>query len=275
MSREATLIGQITDLHILAERARAYGVADTSSALEALEDYLFSMSPPLDALVMTGDLADAGEPGAYGFIAKVFSRWKVPVLALPGNHDSKEALRDKLGDLCPAKNNSDLSYARSLGKLRLIMLDTAVEARHGGHLGKSGALFLEEELLRSRDCLAFVFCHHPPFASGLGSLDEPFEGRERLLGALARHPKNLALASGHLHRPMAAKVQLNGSGEILATVAPPAAMPIDLELTPDGGQKFTLGAPGFAIHRLEGGRLATHFGTVPGAWPGTGPHYFA
>jgi 3',5'-cyclic AMP phosphodiesterase CpdA len=275
MADKVTLVGQITDLHILAEREPAYRVADTCAALEALEAYLFGLSPPLDALVMTGDLADRGEAGAYAFIAALFARWTVPVFALPGNHDSKGELRSGLGRLCPARGGADLSFSARLGDLRLVMLDTALEGRHGGNLGPAALSFLNDELSDPQGSHVIVFGHHPPFVSGLGAMDEPFAGRDRLLSALSRHPRDLTLASGHLHRPMATRLRLGGPGQILASVAPPASMPIDLDLSPQGGQRFSLGAPGFAVHRLGQGRLVTHFGSVPGAFPVSGPHAFS
>ncbi|MDR0622363.1 MAG: metallophosphoesterase [Deltaproteobacteria bacterium] len=272
------LVAQITDLHILANRAPAYGVCDTSQALEALEDYLFKLAPPLDALVMTGDLADLGEPEAYAFIARLFARWSIPVLALPGNHDARGPFLRLLGPFCPTPRPDNLSFAFRLGPLNLIMLDDVLEGQHGGHLSPEAGDFLQNELAAEPAAQTILFTHHPPFASGLGVLDEPFGGLTTLLTLLSQYPGRLSLASGHLHRGLVAELppsaQLPWPRPIRALVAPPVGMPIELEIGPYGGRKFFLGAPGFALHLLDGDRRVSHFGAVPGAWPFSGPHPF-
>ncbi|MDR2443294.1 MAG: metallophosphoesterase [Deltaproteobacteria bacterium] len=268
------LIGQITDLHIRADRTPAFGVADTSAALEALEDWLFRLKPPLDGLVMTGDLADCGEMGAYDFIENLFSRWTAPVFALPGNHDGRSSFAKGLKPFCPASNQENLSYFVSLGTLKLIMLDDVLEGQTGGFLSPTAAECLKRGLREDPKEHTIVFSHHPPFSSGLGALDEPFGGREELFKLLSNHPGHLTLSCGHLHQGLVSDLKTNGSEPIRTVVAPPASMPIALEIGPHGGLKFFLGPPGFALHLLENDRLISLFGAVPGKFPSSGPHYF-
>ncbi|MDR2302950.1 MAG: metallophosphoesterase [Deltaproteobacteria bacterium] len=273
------LIGQISDTHVLANRNLASGQADTSLALEALEDWLFNLEPKLDALVMTGDLADRGQTQAYAFIRKLFSRWQVPVLALPGNHDRRAEFLAELGPFCLAQSPGNLTYSYILGDLKLIMLDTVREGEHNGYLGPEAISLLKEELLRKAKETTIVFSHHPPFLSGLGALDEPFEGQDAFLSLLANLPSNqstnLTLASGHLHRGLTTNLRLNGNLRLGAVVAPPASMPIILEIGPDGGREFFLGAPGFVLHHLDNGHLVSHFGAIPGNYPFSGPYLFS
>jgi hypothetical protein len=50
---------------------------------------------------------------------------------------------------------------------------------------------------------------------------------------------------------------------------------MDLDLTPQGGDSFILGAPGYVLHLYEKGSLTSHFGTVPGDWGYSGPYSFS
>jgi 3',5'-cyclic AMP phosphodiesterase CpdA len=255
------LIGQITDLHILENRALVSDLADTSMYLESLNDHLFKMEPPLTALVMTGDLADKGHLEAYRFIAKTFSRWGVPIYALPGNHDDRANLASGLGSFIGTKGPGNLSYSVTLDEAKLVMLDTIDPGLHSGAIDQETLRWLQEELASNHSRPTMVFTHHPPFFSGFGALDEPFKNAHSFLNTLSVHPRSV-LCVGHLHSPLTTSVC-----GVRAIVAPPAAMPITLEISPEGGKRFGLAAPGYAIHHLTDGRLISYFGSVPGNWP--------
>ncbi|MDR2350139.1 MAG: metallophosphoesterase [Deltaproteobacteria bacterium] len=255
------LIGQLTDPHVLAGRKKAYGAVDGSALFEAAEDHLFNFRPALDALVMTGDLADRGEREAYEFIGERLSRWKVPVRIVPGNHDDRKNMAEVLGDFLPAPDPAffpGLGGAEELGPAKLIFLDSKIEGRHGGGLDGKALSRLGEIISGTPpEKRILLFVHHPPFASGMGMMDEEYPGLDRLVGILKTRP-NLLLCAGHLHRAMA--VDYPGGR---AAVAPPVSLQMELELFPSGGDRFRPGAPGYALHHLENGVLNTHFGTVP------------
>ncbi|MDR1677405.1 MAG: metallophosphoesterase, partial [Deltaproteobacteria bacterium] len=202
------LIAQITDLHIRAERAYSCGLADTCLYLEAIEEYLFGLSPPLDGLVITGDLADLGELKAYEFVRNVFARWQVPIYAVPGNHDLRGEFLAELSDFCPIKRTdgllavANLSYVVNLKGARLVIVDTVEEGKHSGSLKPEAAEWLQEVLSQETEVPTLVFTHHPPFASGLGAMDEPFENSQTFIEILSDSPQNLTLCLGHLHRAL-------------------------------------------------------------------------
>jgi 3',5'-cyclic AMP phosphodiesterase CpdA len=274
-------IGQITDLHILKDRTLAYGVGDTSFFLEETEKYLFNLKPPLDALVITGDLADRGEKKAYEFIRDVFSRWKIPIWVTPGNHENRFRLKDALGNYCPRGDFDlwpNLSYIITLKNTKIIMLDSTVDGKYGGSLSLKTAKWLMDVLKEDTDkdvlkgdikAPIMIFTHHPPFFSYMGELDKLYDNLEILLWILENHP-NVILCAGHLHIPMS--VGYKGGRAI---VAPPVSLPMHLDITPTGGGNFNLGAPGYAIHHIKNGTVNTHFGQVPGKFEFTGPYSFS
>ncbi|MDR2460975.1 MAG: metallophosphoesterase [Deltaproteobacteria bacterium] len=264
------LIGQISDLHILANRGIAHGVGDTSVYLEALEEHLAALTPALDGLVITGDLADKGEREAYVFIKNVFSSWKIPIWIVPGNHDLRVNLVQELGAYCPAIKAllPFLCYSVDMGPIQLIMLDSVVEGEHHGGIDQQVADWLEARLEGTKDKLVMVFAHHPPFLSFMGDMDLPFENADRLIKILSRNPQVL-FACGHLHCGLTTFFQ-----GVRAVVAPPVSLHMDLELTATGGNQFNLGAPAFVLHHFEKGLLNSHFGLLSGNWPFSGPHKF-
>jgi 3',5'-cyclic-AMP phosphodiesterase len=59
------VLAHLSDTHLLAGEARQYDVIDTVARFEAALDRVGRIDPPPQALVLTGDLADVGDPAAY------------------------------------------------------------------------------------------------------------------------------------------------------------------------------------------------------------------
>ena len=76
---------QLTDLHVVAEGARASGVLDTRALLEAAIDRLIAMRAamdPLDALLVSGDISDDGSAESYAFARAQLDRLGLPMFVL-------------------------------------------------------------------------------------------------------------------------------------------------------------------------------------------------
>jgi hypothetical protein len=71
-------------------------------------DYLHALARPVDAILITGDVADHGLEDEYRLAAKLFAS-PLPVLVCPGNHDVREAYRKGLrstpGTTWPARSS--------------------------------------------------------------------------------------------------------------------------------------------------------------------------
>ena len=59
-------------------------------------DYLHGLPRPVDAILITGDIADHGEVAEYETAARTLRRPRCPVLVCPGNHDVRAAYRKGL-----------------------------------------------------------------------------------------------------------------------------------------------------------------------------------
>jgi 3',5'-cyclic AMP phosphodiesterase CpdA len=259
---------QLSDLHVRSHRAFAFTVADSATALERTVAYLAAMHPAPDCIVISGDLAEHGEAGAYELVAATLGGLSVPVYVLPGNHDNRENMRRILGAYCPADPEAApyICYAVPCGSVRLVVIDSSQPGSHSGHMHGPVARWLEKTLAADKNMPTLVFAHHPPFLSGLGLMDEPYSQSENLARILRGNPQ-ARYCCGHLHRGLATVWE-----GVPAVVCPPVVMHIRLDLSPEGGDAFTLGAPGYLLHHCYDNRVTTHFCQVPDTFP-CGPGY--
>ena len=92
------LIAQLTDFHLRPPGRAANRVVETNMLAARAVRTLAALRPAPDAILLTGDLADRGEPEAYALLARLLERAGVgPVFAIPGNHDDRAALHAALG----------------------------------------------------------------------------------------------------------------------------------------------------------------------------------
>jgi 3',5'-cyclic AMP phosphodiesterase CpdA len=265
------LLVQLSDLHVRSGRAFAFNAADSSTILEKTTAHIAGMNPAPDCVVITGDLAEQGEQNAYDFMRAAFGALDVPVYAVPGNHDNRDRMKDTLRAFCPVDPDIApyICYAIEDYPLRLIMLDSSKPGSHSGHLHGPVAHWLEKKLAEKPDAPTLVFMHHPPFPSAMGLMDEPFQGAERLAAILRANPQ-ARLCCGHLHRGMTSVWE-----KVHSIVCPPLVLPIELDLSPQGGDLFTLDAPSYLLHHFFAGQLNSHTCRVPGTWEYSGPYSFS
>src|SRR4029079_12646328 len=93
MPSKPILIAQISDLHIKAPGALAYGRVDTAKALERCIAALNELDPAPDFVVISGDLADTPTVEEYDYLKRLMAPLKLKSPGMPGNHDSRELMR--------------------------------------------------------------------------------------------------------------------------------------------------------------------------------------
>ncbi|MGY6633157.1 MAG: phosphodiesterase [Alkalilacustris sp.] len=190
----------LTDLHLLAPGERRHGL-DPGARLRAVLAHALRHHGDADLMVVTGDLADHGDPAAYADLALALSDLSVPVRLLLGNHDDRSAFLDRFGDAAGPggfiHGVADLPGA--LG--RLLFLDTLEPGWIGGRLCHGRLDWLDRTLAEAPDAPLTVFMHHPPGPVGvphfarIGLHDADALGRR-----LARHPGGVRhIFCGHVH----------------------------------------------------------------------------
>lgn len=225
--------------------------------------YLNALPGPIDAILVSGDIADHGEPAEYEQ-ARAELVADVPVLILPGNHDVRPAYRRVLLD--GTESTQPINQAQRVGKVLFALCDSSTPGRDDGLLTETTLAWLADLLAGTdRDTPVFICMHHPPAALHEPLIDGIRLSAERPLADLIEGcPQVVAVLCGHAHTPAASTF----AGRPLL-VAPGVASMLRLPWESGGAADFASVIdhnmpPAIAFHVLgDDGRLTTHFRLVP------------
>ena len=263
------LIAHITDTHITAPGTLLMGIVDTASALERAVAALNHLDPLPDAVVFTGDLVESGAPMEYAHLRALLAPLRMPIFAIPGNHDAREPMREAfIGDGYLPREGF-LDYAIEDYPLRIVALDTLVPGEGGGALCSERLRWLDHVLSGAQDRPTLVLMHHPPFLTGIRRMDQSGLADSAAFAEIIRgHPQIERILCGHLHRA----IETRFAGTVAGT-APSTAHQIVLDFRPEARLSFAFEPPGYQLHYWrEGVGLVTHTAAI-GDWPG--PYFYS
>jgi 3',5'-cyclic-AMP phosphodiesterase len=188
------LLAQVSDTHLLSDpRTSVWGrnpAENLASVMNAL--------PPVDATVVTGDIADDGTIEAYRLADRLTQRSAPRRYFIAGNHDDAAAMATVFGEIEDWRLVS-LSEQWALGLL------------NSQWIGHEGGCITDRTLARLRRALDrvqahVVLClHHPPLSPCVQP-DCGLIGRDRLLRVLRGGPVRVVL-SGHVHQHFEARYE--------------------------------------------------------------------
>ncbi|MEV3854858.1 metallophosphoesterase [Streptomyces sp. NPDC050095] len=248
------VLAQISDPHL-------DGSPRATERLRRVMDHLRALPGPVDALLVTGDIADHGAEAEYEEAAELLGlhdpATPFPVLPCPGNHDRRAPYRKGLLREAPA--DGPVNRAHRIGGTALLLCDSSIPGADEGALDEETYAWIEEELdaLDGETPVLLAF-HHPPVALHHPLPDRyPLVQPRLLAGLLERRPEIAAVITGHAHSPAATQF----AGRPLV-VGPGVTW--TLRLPWEGEQVAEREAPvGLAFHVLDDERrLTTHFRTV-------------
>jgi Icc protein len=274
MSSKPVRIAQISDLHIKPPGSLAYGRVDTAKALERCVAVLNEFRPAPDLVVISGDLVDTPLATEYDYLKRLLTALELPFIGIPGNHDSRELMREAFPLAGYASASGPLNQKIGFGELDLVLLDSSVPGKPHGELDASTLEWLDTTLASCTDRPALLFLHHPPFRTGIWHMD-----RQNLINAgdfapiVRRHPRVQLVAAGHVHR-----TALTMFAGVPATICPAPNHAVDLDLEQLRAPSFRVEPPAFHLHSWfpgEGfGSVVTHqipIGAFDGPHPFFGP----
>ncbi|GAA2977399.1 metallophosphoesterase [Streptomyces drozdowiczii] len=244
-----TLLAQVSDLHL-------DGSTRATRRATRVMDHLRALPRPVDALLVTGDIADHGTEAEYEEAARILAA-PFPVLMCPGNHDARPAYRKAL--LGEAPGDGPVNRVHRIGGTTVLMCDATVPGRDEGRLDAGTLAWIDSTLTElPRDAPALIAFHQPPV-----ELHHPLpdscmlENPEDLAGLLAAHPQVVAVLTGHAHT--AAVSAFAGRPLIVGP-----AVTWTLRLPWEGsGPADRDQPPGLAFHVLsDDHRLTTHYRVV-------------
>lgn len=269
-----TRILQLSDLHVVAEGARANGVVDTAAALSravATANDLVARTGPVDCVIVTGDLVDHGEPSEYAHLRRLLAPLASPLAVIPGNHDARDALRAAFADLPTMPASGPVNWRLTLGGLALIGLDSLVPGAPAGALSDETLAWLSAQIRELDGAPLVVGVHHPPFETGIPFMDrQGMTSPHRLAEVLRAHRGPCLVVSGHVHRTILAT-----GGPVPMAIGPSPAHAVSLDPRADAAPSFVMEPGGMLLHELrdtaDGPRLVSQ--VVP-AGRFDGPHPF-
>ncbi len=255
------LLAQLTDIHL--------GFEPDSPGefnrvrLDAVLAELSEMEPRPDLLLATGDLVDRGDVDSYRRLREAFAPLPFPVHWLVGNHD----VRAHFAEVFPETPAEDgfVHYVVETPTLRLVVLDTLEEGRHGGAFCAARAAWLTARLDEAPGRPTLIVQHHPPIEVGIAWMNtapsEPWVAR--LAACVEGRANVIGLVCGHIHRAITTRWH----GLTVAT-CPSTAPQVALDLRPidpdhaDDRALIVADPPAFALHWWNGRELITHYQTA-------------
>lgn len=262
------LIAQVTDCHIGFDLTNPD--EDNVNRLRAVLGELAHGPNRPDLVLLSGDLANHGEPESYERLAELLAQFDLSYHLMVGNHDERGAFCAQFPEV--PVHDGFVQYELALPGLRLIVLDTVEPGRHGGAFCPARAQWLSDKLDADPDTPVLIAMHHPPIVSGIDWMDGT--GNEawitRFTAAIEGRSQVRSIITGHLHRAVFTTV-----AGVPLMVCPASAPEVTLDLTavdpdrPDGRPMVTADPADYALHRWDGTIFTTHIGMVaPGEpWP--------
>jgi 3',5'-cyclic AMP phosphodiesterase CpdA len=241
------VFAQLSDTHLDGGRPRA-------DRLRAVMASLAAGRAPLDAVLVSGDIADHGLPGEYEQARSLLSGpW--PVLVCPGNHDERSAFRRVL---LGGEGDHPINQVHRMPGAVIAACDSTIPENDDGYLTDDTLAWLDAELGLDPATPAFVVVHHQPVPLYTETSDViRLSGEERLATTIERHPQVVAVLCGHAHS--AAATTFAGRPLLAAPgVVSTSALPWEERASAD-----LQAPPAVAYHALgDDGRLTTHFRSI-------------
>ncbi|WP_067689484.1 metallophosphoesterase [Nocardia jejuensis] len=261
---ELTLV-QITDTHLRADGEKVFDQVDTHAALTGVLDQLKSSGRRIDALVLSGDLADNGSPEAYrrlrALLEPAAAELGAQLIYVMGNHDERGAFGVELLDLEPgaADRSTPHDQVTEVDGLRIVVLDSTTPDMADGRLEVDQLAWLRTQLSTPAPRGTVLVLHHPPLPSAIAAAQVlKLQDPDALADALAGTDVRMILC-GHNH--MTAASSLAG---IPVWVGPALAYRLDA-MAPAGRQRAITGFGYSRIDVLSSTVIATAVEATPAA----------
>lgn len=254
------LLAQITDTHVVAPDHRGELYVDNNDRLRLAVERLLAETVAPDAVLLTGDLTDLGTEEEMAIVAELLEPLTMPVLVVPGNHDLRPSVRTAFD--MPWAADDNMSWVVDTGPISVIGFDSLAaeqfddqgDVRHGGELDDTRARWLDETLAATTGRPTVIAMHHPPFATGIGWMDETgLDDPSRFADIVSVHSHVTRIFCGHLHRSITTTV-----AGVLCSTGLSTIHQVELNLAPDAPPQVVCDPPGYQLHMFDGHCWVTH-----------------
>lgn len=188
----------MSDLHITSKASELWGIKTNEVFVSALKK--INYIDKIDAIFVSGDIADDGKVQSYRFADKLFSKLGITTYWCPGNHDNIKVLSSfSNSSFCKFYDHAYVD-----GYKFIILSTIAVDSDNPNYNRASGKL--KEDTLQKVDkelyedpIKTIIITHHPALETG-GWLDcKILKNRKEFRAILERHSNVKLVLSGHVH----------------------------------------------------------------------------
>ena len=244
-----SVVAHISDLHI-------GGSTGAEPRLELTASYLRARASGLAAVVVTGDIADHGNPSEYAAVRKLLDL-DVPMVFVPGNHDDRAAMRGAFEGL-PGVGDEPLDQVVNLGNLAIVACDVTVPGHAYGAVDDRVVGWLERVLVQLTGTPILLCMHHHPVDSTIAWLDAiALRDSKRLEAVVISNRDVVAVLAGHLHSAMSSTF-----ADRPLVVAPGVSTTAVLPWEESETSMHSAEPPGVAFHVVTEHQVVTHFRTA-------------
>lgn len=182
------LLAHLSDTHLLADPDERLGNHNPAENLSAV---MHALPEQVDAMVVTGDVAENGNPRSYHLAKSITAERADRTFFLPGNHDDPDAMQSVLGD------TEELRTFPLSDRWTLALVNTQWLGHNAGRITDVTMARLQQEL--GGTTAHVVLClHHPPI-SPCANQDCGMIDGARVADGLRESPVR-AVLSGHVHQ---------------------------------------------------------------------------
>lgn len=194
------VIAHLSDPHLIPGERLLGGHIDTVAQFRQCLERVEASGISFDALVVSGDVADQGEPRAYELFRElvdpVVERLGTRLVVTGGNHDERGPFAQGLYGVDTTEPQDRVTWVNGL---RIIDVDTALPGYHHGGLADTQFAWLAAELASPAEHGTLLVMHHPPIiyrspVMQLLDFDDPGRLATTLAGSDVR-----GILGGHLH----------------------------------------------------------------------------
>jgi 3',5'-cyclic AMP phosphodiesterase CpdA len=232
--RPTHVIAHLSDTHLTSAGVRYNQTLDSAAALDRAVAVLresVAGGRRLDAVIVSGDLTDSGDPAAYQQLATAVASLSTghdrpePIF-VTGNHDIRTEFHRQL--LHRPETDDPILQVHDVNGLRVIVLDSTIPGAGHGRLATDHLAALRAELGRPASAGTIITLHHAPIPppSPLLSYFALESASRRALAAAIRGTDVRLILAGHHHiaqSGMLGGVQLAVAGSTAIRTDPLAA----------------------------------------------------
>lgn len=192
---------QISDLHLIPSGQKIFGL-NPEDRLVAVIDSINANHSDAEFCVISGDLAETGDPQAYRLLKQHLKQLRMPIHLMIGNHDNRDVFRAEFPETSCDQNGFVQSVVVR-DDCAFVLLDTVRQGAAWGEFCQARGGWLAKQLDEHRDRAVYIFMHHPPFDIGIPKLDAiRIRETEHFDHALKPAENVKHIFFGHVHRPV-------------------------------------------------------------------------